>query len=151
MSSANNTIQVTVYPTAYGVASGVPGPVGPIGPNGIGFQPLNFTGTVVVDYGNQYSVIVDVLSAQNALTVGNTVKISFPVLATYLYGTITDYSFNSLTFLQLSGTAIPGTVASAGTIVLNGLPGEISAYTFDGGSPSSVYTSGPAFDCGGVN
>lgn len=151
MSSANNIIQVTVYPTAYGVASGVPGPVGPIGPNGVGFQPLNFTGTVVIDYGTSSSVIVDVPSAQNALTVGNTVKISFPVLSSYLYGTVTDYSFNSLTFLQLSGTAIETNIATSGTIILNGLPGEISAYTFDGGSPSSVYTSGPVFDCGGVN
>jgi hypothetical protein len=98
MSSANNTIQVTVYPTAYAVPGGVPGPDGPIG---VGFKPLNFTGTVIVNYGTSSSVIVDILSAQNALTVGNTVKISFPLLSSYLYGTITDYSFNSLTFLQL--------------------------------------------------
>lgn len=151
MSSANNIIQVTVYPTAYGVASGVPGPVGPIGPNGVGFQPLNFTGTVVVDYGTASPVIVDVPSAENALTVGNTIKISFPTLSSYMYGTILDYDFNSLTFLQLSGTAIETNIATSGTIILNGLPGEISSYTFDGGSPSSVYTSGPVFDCGGVN
>lgn len=151
MSSANNIIQVTVYPTAYGVPSGIPGPVGPIGPNGVGFQPLNFTGTVVIDYGTSSSVIVDVPSAQNALTIGNTVKISFPTLSSYMYGTIIDYDFNSLTFLQLSGTAIETNIATSGTIILNGLPGETSAYTFDGGSPSSVYTAGPVFDCGGVN
>jgi hypothetical protein len=148
MSSANNTIQVSVYPTAYAVPGGVPGPDGPIG---VGFQPLNFTGTVFVDYGTSSSVIVDVVSAQNALTVGNTIKISFPTLSSYMYGTILDYDFDSLTFLQLSGTAIETNTATSGTIILNGLPGEISAYTFDGGSPSSVYTSGPVFDCGGVN
>jgi hypothetical protein len=151
MASANNIIQVTVYPTAYGVPNGLPGPPGPDGPAGIGFKPLNFTGTVVINYGSSSSVIVNVLSTQNALTVGNTVKVSFPTLGSYLYGTIIDYDANSLTFLQLSGTAIETNTALSGTIILNGLPGEISAYTFDGGSPSSVYTAGPVFDCGGIN
>ena len=165
MASPSKTVQVTVYSTPYGVqgAPGVPGPTGPVGPIGIGFKPLNFTGTVFIDYGSSSSVTVDVLSTQNSLTVGNTVKISFPTLGSYLYGTIIDYSANSLTFLQLSGTAIETNTALSGTIILNGIPGdngspgekgntgEILAYTFDGGSPSSVYTAGPAFDCGGVN
>jgi hypothetical protein len=153
MASPSKTVQVTVYSTPYAVdgAPGVPGPTGSAGPIGIGFKPLNFTGTVVINYGSESSVIVDILSTQNSLTVGNTVKISFPSLSSYLYGTITDYDANSLSFLQLSGTAIETNIASSGTIILNGLPGEISAYTFDGGSPSSVYTTGPVFDCGGIN
>ena len=148
MSSANNTIQVSVYPTAYAVPGGVPGPDGPIG---VGFQPLNFTGTVFVDYGSSSVVKVNIPSSENALTIGNTIKISFPTLSSYMYGTILDYSDYDLAFFQLSGTAIETNTATSGTIILNGLPGETSAYTFDGGSPSSVYTSGPVFDCGGVN
>jgi hypothetical protein len=124
MSSANNIIQVTVYPTAYGVSTGLPGPVGPIGPEGLGFQPLGFTGNVVINYGSESSVIVNILSTENALTVGNTVKVSFPNLGSYLYGIITDYEANSLTFLQLSGTAIETNIATFGTIILNGLPGD---------------------------
>lgn len=151
MSSANNTIQVTVYPTPYGVSNGLPGAPGPDGPEGVGFKPLNFTGTVVINYGSESLVNVNILSTENALTVGNTVKISFPILSSYLYGTITEYNAYSLKFLQLSGTAIETNITTSGTIILNGLPGDISAYTFDGGSPSSVYTFGPVFDCGGVN
>jgi hypothetical protein len=124
MASANNIIQVTVYPTAYGVSNGLPGPPGPTGPVGIGFKPLNFEGTVVIQYGFESSVIVDVLSTQNALTVGNTIKVSFPTLSSYLYGIITDYDYNSLSFIQLSGTAIETNVATFGTIILNGLPGD---------------------------
>lgn len=30
-------------------------------------------------------------------------------------------------------------------------PASAGSINFDGGSPSSTYTSGPAFDCGGVN
>lgn len=135
MSSANNIIQVTVYPTAYGVPSGLPGPTGPIGPEGIGFQPLNFEGIVFINYGSESSVIVDVLSAQNALTVGNTVKVSFPTLSSYLYGIITDYEFNSLSFIQLSGTAIETNGATFGTIILNGLPGD------DGGGITGPYVT----------
>jgi hypothetical protein len=153
MANPSKTVQVTVYSTPYGS----PGPIGPSGPQGIGLQPLNFNGIVVVGYGTVSNVEVDIVSEENALTVGNSVKISFPNLSSYIYGTIINYDSNSLSFLQLSGTAISGNIATFGTIIFNGLPGEkgstgeISAYTFDGGSPSSVYTAGPVFDCGGVN
>jgi len=127
MASANNIIQVTVYPTPYGVSNGLPGPPGPTGPVGIGFKPLNFTEDVVIQYGSESYVIVDVLSTQNALTVGNTVKVSFPTLSSYLYGIITDYEYNSLSFIQLSGTAIETNIATFGTIILNGLPGDVGS------------------------
>ena len=139
MANPSKTVQVTIYPTPYAVqgAPGVSGPTGPVGPVGIGFEPLNFTGIVVIDYGSESSVIVDILSTQNALTVGNTVKISFPTLSSYLYGIITDYDANSLTFLQLSGTAIEGNTPTSGTIILNGLPGD--AGSGGGGDGSTFY------------
>jgi len=38
-----------------------------------------------------------------------------------------------------------------GNIGATGLTGPVTAYIFDGGSPTSNYSGGPAFDCGGVN
>ena len=143
MSSANNIIQVTVYPTPYGVSNGLPGPTGQIGPQGIGFKPLNFTDDVIINYGSESSVIVDVISSQNALTVGNTVKVSFPTLSSYLYGIITEYDYNSLSFIQLSGTAIETNGATFGTIILNGLPGD--GVTVGG---TNVFTSLNSFNAG---
>lgn len=32
-----------------------------------------------------------------------------------------------------------------------GAPGAVVAFNFDGGTPSSNYALGPAFDCGGVS
>jgi hypothetical protein len=147
MASANNIIQVTVYPTAYGVSNGLPGPTGSDGPIGIGFKPLNFEGTVVIQYGFESSVIVDVLSTQNALTVGNTVKVSFPTLSSYLYGIITDYDYNSLSFIQLSGTAIETNGATFGTIILNGLPGDGGGI---GGVTGNTGPTGPAGATSGI-
>jgi hypothetical protein len=147
MASANNIIQVTVYPTAYGVSNGLPGPTGSDGPIGIGFKPLNFEGTVVIQYGFESSVIVDVLSTQNALTVGNTIKVSFPTLSSYLYGIITEYDYNSLQFIQLSGTAIETNVATFGTIILNGLPGDGGGI---GGVTGNTGPTGPAGATSGI-
>ena len=38
----------------------------------------------------------------------------------------------------------------AGPTGPRGPAGTIVPYIFDGGGPASVYTNGPAFDCGGV-
>jgi hypothetical protein len=53
----------------------------------------------------------------------------------------------------------PAGVSNGGdstNVVLNftipqGPPGPTTAYIFDGGDPYSVYSVGPAFDCGGVS
>jgi hypothetical protein len=49
--------------------------------------------------------------------------------------------------------AIPGPQGPQGPQGEQGIQGEviITSYIFDGGTPSSSYTQGPAFDCGGVN
>jgi hypothetical protein len=58
-------------------------------------------------------------------------------------------------------TVSPGTPAGVSNsgdttnLVLNftipqGVAGTTVAYVFDGGSPSTSYSTGPAFDCGGV-
>lgn len=41
-------------------------------------------------------------------------------------------------------------VGPIGATGATGAAGAITAYVFDGGTPSSTYTQGPAFDCGGV-
>jgi hypothetical protein len=51
-----------------------------------------------------------------------------------------------------SGTIGPtGATGSSGTIGPTGPTGSISAYSFDGGFPTSNYVIGPAFNCGGVD
>jgi hypothetical protein len=47
-------------------------------------------------------------------------------------------------------TGASGTTGATGTPGATGATGPITAYIFDGGNPSSNYTVGPAFDCGGV-
>lgn len=44
-----------------------------------------------------------------------------------------------------------GPQGATGPIGATGPAGINTAYTFDGGTPTTVYTQGPAFDCGGVN
>ena len=43
-----------------------------------------------------------------------------------------------------------GTTTTVSTIP-QGPPGPTTAYIFDGGDPYSIYSVGPAFDCGGVS
>ena len=139
MASTSKTVNVTVYPTPYAVqglqgSTGPNGATGPAGSTGKGFFSLNFTGNVTVNYGTSTTVIVDISSASNALSVGNTIKVSFPVLGNYLYGTITAYSGTSLTFTQVSGTAQNGNQASSGTIIFD-------AIASDGGVATQILVS----------
>lgn len=70
---------------------------------------------------------------------------------TYLYNNIrwkyNGYSWEIDLQTGLIGatgaTGAPGTGGGGGT-------GNV-AINFDGGTPSSIYTAGPVFDCGGVN
>jgi hypothetical protein len=126
MASTSKTVNVTVYPTPYAVQglqgpTGPDGATGPVGSTGKGFFSLNFTGNVTVNYGTSTTVTVDKSSDENALSVGNTIKVSFPVLGNYLYGTITAYSGTSLTFTQVSGSAQTGNQASSGTIIFDAI------------------------------
>ena len=43
-----------------------------------------------------------------------------------------------------------GYSGSKGEIGFTGSTGPVTSYVFDGGSPTSNYSLGPAFDCGGV-
>ncbi len=43
-----------------------------------------------------------------------------------------------------------GFTGSRGNVGFTGSSGPVTSYIFDGGSPTSNYTLGPAFDCGGV-
>jgi hypothetical protein len=126
MSSTSKTVNITIYPTPYGIGApgskGSTGVEGPAGATGRGFFSLNFTGNVTVNYGTSTSVTVDVSSTVNALSVGNTVKVSFPELGNYLYGTITNYTGTAFTFLQISGTAQTNNNATYGTIIYDTLP-----------------------------
>ena len=126
MSSTSKTVNITIYPTPYGIGTpgskGSTGVEGPAGATGRGFFSLNFTGNVTVNYGTSTSVTVDVSSTLNALSVGNTVKVSFPELGNYLYGTITNYTGTAFTFLQISGTAQTSNNATYGTIIYDTLP-----------------------------
>jgi hypothetical protein len=127
MASSSKTVNVTVYSTPYAVQgaqgnTGSTGSTGPAGSTGKGFFSLNFTGNVTVNYGTSTTVTVDVSSDSNALSVGNTIKVSFPILGNYLYATITAYSGTSLTFTQISGTAQTGNQATSGTIIYDTLP-----------------------------
>ena len=131
MASTSKTVNVTIYPTPYAVSGskGSTGPEGPAGITGRGFFSLNFTGNVIVNYGTSTSVTVDVSSTVNALSVGNTVKVSFPELGNYLYGTITNYTGTAFTFLQISGTAQTSNAATYGTIIYDTLPSNSGVAT----------------------
>jgi len=47
-----------------------------------------------------------------------------------------------------TGPTGPAGVSVEGSTGPTGPPGQISAYVFDGGSSSTIYINGPAFDCG---
>jgi hypothetical protein len=129
MSNPSKTVQVTIYPTPYAVP-GLRGPTGPIGEpgqrgnTGFGFFPLNFTGSIIVNYGTSSSLTVDLDASTNALTVGHTIKVSFPTLGNYIYGTITSYSGTTITFIQVSGTAVNGNTTTTGTIIYDTIPAD---------------------------
>jgi hypothetical protein len=146
MASTSKTVNVTIYPTPYAVqgiggGTGPLGPTGPAGSTGRGFFSLNFTGNVTVNYGTSTTVTVDISSASNALSVGNTIKVSFPLLGNYLYGTITAYSGTSLTFTQISGTAQTGNQANSGTIIYDTIPTNSSI-----ASQVAITTTNSMFD-----
>ena len=129
MASPSKTVQVTVYPTPYAVegAPGVPGSTGPAGPQGNtgqGFFLLNFTGSITVNYGTSSTLTVNLASNANAISVGHTIKISFTDIGNYIYGTVTAYSGNQITFIQVSGTAVNGNTSTVGTIIYDTIPAD---------------------------
>ena len=129
MASPSKTVQVTVYPTPYAVEGvpGVPGSTGPAGPQGNtgqGFFLLNFTGSIIVNYGTSSTLTVNLASNANAISVGHTIKISFTDIGNYIYGTVTAYSGNQITFIQVSGTASNGNTSTVGTIIYDTIPAD---------------------------
>jgi hypothetical protein len=50
---------------------------------------------------------------------------------------------------QFAGQGVQGIPGIQGTQGVQGAQ-TVTAYIFDGGNPSSDYSNGPAFDCGGV-
>ena len=56
---------------------------------------------------------------------------------------------NSLVVQTPSGAIFP-VLPSSGPTGPRGPVGIVVPYIFDGGNPTSVYTNGPAFDCGGI-
>jgi hypothetical protein len=129
MASPSKTVQVTVYPTPYAVEGvpGVPGSTGPAGPQGNtgqGFFLLNFTGSITVNYGTSSTLNVNLASNANAISVGHTIKISFTDIGNYIYGTVTAYSGNQITFIQVSGTAVNGNTSNVGTIIYDTIPAD---------------------------
>ena len=129
MASPSKTVQVTVYPTPYAV-QGVPGPTGaagatgPHGSTGQGFFVLNFTGSITVSYGSASTLTVSLPASANAISVGHTIKVSFSDIGNYIYGTVTAYSGNQITFIQVSGTAVNGNSSNAGTIIYDTIPAD---------------------------
>jgi len=129
MASPSKTVQVTVYPTPYAV-EGVPGASGPAGAAGLqgntgqGFFLLNFTGFITVNYGTSSTLTVNLAADANAISVGHTIKVSFSDLGNYLYGTVTAYSGNQITFIQVSGTANNGNTSTVGTIIYDTIPAD---------------------------
>lgn len=101
--------------------TGPQGPIGPAGPQG----PVGATGAT-----------------------GPQGPQGIPGPTTVDVGTTTTVSYGT-----------PAAVANGGdstNVVLNftipqGPPGPTTAYIFDGGDPYSIYSVGPAFDCGGVS
>ena len=129
MASPSKTIQVTVYPTPYAVegvpgAPGSTGPAGPQGTTGQGFFVLNFTGSITVSYGSASTLTVSLPASANAISVGHTIKVSFSDIGNYIYGTVTAYSGNQITFIQVSGTAVNGNSSNAGTIIYDTIPAD---------------------------
>lgn len=50
-----------------------------------------------------------------------------------------------------SSNGVQGLQGITGYQGIQGVGGTITSYVFDGGSPSTNFTLGPAFDCGGVD
>lgn len=76
----------------------------------------------------------------------------------------TNYAFSVYTLIDTSGNAIlnarpesvgggsgSGSTGPTGPIGPTGPAGPVTSYIFDGGDAYSVYTLGPAFDCGTAN
>jgi hypothetical protein len=129
MANPSKTVQVTIYPTPYAVegAPGVPGSTGPAGPQGNtgqGFFLLNFTGSITVNYGTSSTLTVNLAANANAISVGHTIKVSFSDIGNYIYGTVTAYSGNQITFIQVSGTAVNGNTSTVGTIIYDTIPAD---------------------------
>jgi hypothetical protein len=47
-------------------------------------------------------------------------------------------------------TGFTGVMGATGHTGAPGPTGPVTAFVFDGGGPSNIYTNGPAFDCGGI-
>jgi hypothetical protein len=129
MASPSKTVQVTVYSTPFAVdgAPGACGPAGADGPRGNtgqGFFVLNFTGAITVSYGSASTLTVDLAASANAISVGHTIKVSFSDIGNYIYGTVTAYSGNQITFIQVSGTAVNGNSSNVGTIIYDTIPAD---------------------------
>ena len=63
-------------------------------------------------------------------------------------GTTTTVSYGTPAGVTNGGNA---TNVLLNFTIPQGPPGPTTAYIFDGGDPYSVYSIGPAFDCGGVS
>jgi hypothetical protein len=95
---------------------------------------------VVVDTNNVTNKFTALVSAYSVLS-GMIVLIDITSINGN-YGAPVIYEVN------LSG--IPGTATNTGATGVTGPTGQVvyTSYIFDGGSSTSVYTNGPAFDCG---
>ncbi len=65
------------------------------------------------------------------------------------YGELAINYSDGVLFYKNSGNVVQS-IGSLGPQGPQGPSGPITPYIFDGGSPSSTYFVGPAFDCGGV-
>jgi collagen type VII alpha len=91
---------------------------------------------------------------------GDTCNSSAEYLQIYTPGILTgDRTFNNLLFYatgKLGPTGatgyvgVDGATGSTGSVGPTGPTGPITAYIFDGGYPTTNYSVGPAFNCGGV-
>ena len=65
---------------------------------------------------------------------------------TFDFGEAAGYTISVVELASARGPTGP----SGGGTGSTGPTGPVTSYIFDGGSPSSSYINGPAFDCGGV-
>jgi len=92
--------------------------------------------------------------APGAIRIGNSIITTSPTDGLQF----TDQTGNTVTQSQLTTavqtvttiqTAITaGTLGASGPTGATGPAGPITSYIFDGGNAATVYSNGPAFDCG---
>ena len=106
--------------------------------------------TVILPAGSQVGNVT-IGSGGATVTVGNTIPATTTEGSLWLDSDTGDLRVYFGGDWAGVGFGPAGSDGATGPVGATGPAGPTTSYIFDGGTPSTVYSQGPAFDCGGVN